>query len=410
MRFNNQLIITIATLGLAACTTVTDTMDIAKSLPDPTGAALCANEMAELNTNYPTARVNACETVSNRKFRLTIRPENRLDPVGKPINNSAWYGFRIDPKQAANIEVTLKYENGKHRYQPKISFDGTIWTLLDASQIEKVDNDEIILSINTDTRPFYISGQEIFSKDVHDKWTAKMEKLTFVTASEIGASRDGHPIQMLDAKVGDKNRPYVVLVGRQHPPEVTGALALIPFAETVLGDSKLAKEFREKYNVLVVPMMNPDGVTAGHWRFNKGGTDLNRDWGPFVQPETQAVQSAFKRFDTGEAKPALFLDFHSTWKNLFYTQKDEQATSPPLFAKQWLAASDARIDDDIYPFTRSATGTTDQANSKNYMFKTYGITAITYEVGDHTDRAAIEMAAKVFAEEMMKLMLEHAQG
>ena len=116
------------------------------------------------------------------------------------------------------------------------------------------------------------------------------------------------------------------------------------------------------------------------------------------------------KFDTGEDVPALFLDFHSTWKNLFYTQKDEQATSPALFADKWLTASDARLDDEIYPFTRNATGTTDQANSKNYMFKTYGITSITYEVGDHTDRAAIEMSAEVFAEEMMKLMLEQETG
>jgi hypothetical protein len=31
---------------------------------------------------------------------------------------------------------------------------------------------------------------------------------------------------------------------------------------------------------------NPDGVDKGHWRLNDGGVDLNRDWGPFTQPET----------------------------------------------------------------------------------------------------------------------------
>ena len=47
-----------------------------------------------------------------------------------------------------------------------------------------------------------------------------------------------------------------------------------------------------------------------------------------------------------------------------------------------------------------------QANSKNYFHKTRGIPAITYEVGDETDRGQARAAAVVFAEEMMRLMLE----
>ena len=40
------------------------------------------------------------------------------------------------------------------------------------------------------------------------------------------------------------------------------------------------------------------------------------------------------------------------------------------------------------------------------MFDTYGITAITYEVGDHTPRSAIKTSSEAFAEEMMRLLLQ----
>ena len=58
-----------------------------------------------------------------------------------------------------------------------------------------------------------------------------------------------------------------------------------------------------------------------------------------------------------------------------------------------------------YTFTNEAAPVSDQANSKNYMFKRYGIPAVTFEVGVETDRAATQAAAVVFAEELMKLLL-----
>ena len=135
--------------------------------------------------------------------------------------------------------------------------------------------------------------------------------------------------------------------------------------------------------------------------------DLNRDWGPFTQPETQAVKSAIKPFLEGEQRMAFFLDFHSTWKNLLYTQADDEMTSPPMFARDWLKAVDDRLDDDVYEFSREARHNSGKPISKNYMYDQFGISSITYEVGDHTNRSAIKTSATVFAEEMMTLLLRH---
>jgi hypothetical protein len=45
------------------------------------------------------------------------------------------------------------------------------------------------------------------------------------------------------------------------------------------------------------------------------------------------------------------------------------------------------------------------AIAKNYIYARYGIPAVTFEVGDETDRGATQVAARVFAEELMQLML-----
>lgn len=45
------------------------------------------------------------------------------------------------------------------------------------------------------------------------------------------------------------------------------------------------------------------------------------------------------------------------------------------------------------------------AIGKNYIYERYGIPAVTFEVGDETDRNIARAAATVFAEELMQLML-----
>ncbi|MGB0906423.1 MAG: M14 family zinc carboxypeptidase [Maricaulaceae bacterium] len=395
-----NLLAAFLTVSLAACATL-PTEKQSSNLPALASAALCENGMAAISIAHPTARIDDCVVGSKTHFNFIIRPENT------PINNSAWYGFRVDPKQAGTLRVNINYEDGKHRYRPKISYDGTTWTALPESRVRQDHENHVEMRLKLDDRAFFVSAQEIFTKESHDNWTAEIASQSYVSLSEIGTSHDGHPISMLEIKT-DPNvqKPYVMWVGRQHPPEVTGALALIPFTETVLGDSELAKRFRDNFNVLIVPNMNPDGVTAGNWRHNKGGIDLNRDWGPFTQPETQAVKSALAPFENGDERMTFFLDFHSTSRNLLYTQADEEPTSPPMFAHNWITAVDDRLDDNVYAFTREARHNSGKPISKNYMYDSFGISAITYEVGDETDRKAIKISAAVFAEEMMRLLLE----
>lgn len=397
-----QLSIITAALALTACSTVPTSQTATSTLPETTQPPLCENDVAAIYVDHVTARVNDCTVKGTHSFKFKITPEDF------PINKSAWYGFRVEPKQKGNLRITMDYENGYHRYPPKISYDGTSWEWVSKEDAGKLKDTKTTIKLKVGDRPFYVSAQEIFSDKAHNAWTAQMTKKPFVKASVIGQSRDGLDIYMMQAETDPTvKKPYVMFIGRQHPPEVTGALALIPYVETVFGDSDLAQSFREKFNVLVVPNINPDGVRAGHWRHNKGGKDLNRDWGPFTQPETQAVKRALKPFLNGDQRMAFFMDFHSTWKNLLYTQADDEVTSPPMFTRDWLEAVDERLDDNVYEFTREARHNSGRPISKNYMYDNFGIAAITYEVGDHTKRSAITLSAGVFAEEMMKLLLEH---
>ncbi|QJB68415.1 M14 family metallopeptidase [Parasphingorhabdus halotolerans] len=203
---------------------------------------------------------------------------------------------------------------------------------------------------------------------------------------------------------GGNPREQIVLIGRQHPPEITGALVMMPFVETLLSDEPLAKLFRERFETIVVPVLNPDGVDHGYWRHNTGGTDLNRDWGPFAQPETQLMDKLLGDIESApDQQLRLFIDFHSTQNDVFYTIPDDYPTNPPLFLKEWLDLLQTRMPD--YPVKRDANHNLGQANSKNYVHKKYGVPTVTFEIGDETDRPLIEKLGRESALAMMETLL-----
>jgi murein tripeptide amidase MpaA len=304
-------------------------------------------------TNFESGQFDSVTCEAGR-YRITIAPEDT------PINNSPWYAFDITGAKDVAVPITLAYEGGTHRYSPKLQRPDGSWQDLADDVLVADDKGSARFSVTPTQVSVRIAAQPIIDTKDHLAWMQDKAKLGFVDLSAIGESVEGRPIFKLEeVDAPDTDKPYVIIIGRQHPPEVTGAQALIPFVNTVWGDSELAQRFRANYNMIVIPLINPDGVVDGHWRHNVGGLDLNRDWGPFTQPETQAVETELERFQSGRDEITLFLDFHSTRRNLIYTQTDDEPTVPTYFTRDWIARVKAKLADDVYSFTREANVTSD---------------------------------------------------
>lgn len=350
-----------------------------------------------VEANFEGGNFERCSFEDNNVVSIIIEPEN-----APPINQSPWYSFRLNPRQETDIEIRLNFVDGHARYWPKLSIDGETWSRLDQEQVEiSPSGEEMSISLSQIKVATWISAQELFLEDDYKQWLSQLSIHAELSAQTIGYSVLGRPIQALMTE----SRPEAVFfLGRQHPPEVSGALAMQSFVGAVFSDSELAVNFRKRFSITLIPLLNPDGVAAGHWRHNMNGVDLNRDWGPFTQPETQSVATLLQDLQEANIQPKLMLDFHSTSKNLFYTQVPGELAGEEDFATVWLDRSRARLPDlDFVHDPRPPSG---QANTKNYFFSRYDIPAITYEIGDETDREKIQQSSPVFAEEMMRTMLE----
>ena len=179
----------------------------------------------------------------------------------------------------------------------------------------------VTVKLRLDSEPITVAAQEIqSSKDVKKWYTNLMNgHEEVVHFQNYGKSILGRDLPVLDIYKGDKkDKPIVVLLTRQHPPEVTGYFAFQEFLQTILNNSELSQDFLNNFRVLAFPILNPDGVDLGHWRHNAGGIDTNRDWSLYNQPEVrQTVKFITKQAKKSKSKIILGIDFHSTWYDVF---------------------------------------------------------------------------------------------
>jgi predicted deacylase len=362
--------------------------------------AFCRAGDYGFDTDFETGALYTCSGSGSSPV-LTIAPEYA------PINPSPWYAWRVTPGDGADdgpVEVTVRqyYRYARHRYHPWVSVDGERWQRLAASRVRALDDGSAEFRLNVPADGLYVAAQPPLGSAAMGRWARDLSVTHGLRTVEIARSAGGRPVMAYETGTPGR-RGALVLTGRQHPPEVTGGLAFQDFVERLLAADPLAERFRATYAIGLVPEVNPDGVARGHWRTNLRGVDLNRDWGPFTQPETRGVADWLAALD-GEVPLRLFVDFHSTWQDVFYMPHPEDDPEPAGFAAEWRRRLAARLGEAMPDW--SGQHNPGLPTAKSWVRKAYGVVAMTYEVGDETPRERIRTTAAAAAEEMMKLLQE----
>ncbi|MBY0448420.1 MAG: succinylglutamate desuccinylase/aspartoacylase family protein, partial [Hyphomonadaceae bacterium] len=319
---------------------------------------------------------------------LEIRPEPGT------TNDSPWFAFRIRATNARQVRLTLRYQGGHHRYQPKISRDGQHWQTLAPEQVS-VAEDQLEARFIAPTagetllvaaQPLQTAAQALAAVRAPLLRAGFQEKV-------IGRSAEGRKLVVFERGAAP-GAPLLVFIARQHPPETTGGEAFEAFVARLTREGGAGSAA-----VLVAPLANPDGFVRGHWRGNAAGVDLNRDWGRFATPEIAAIGARIEALSARHPL-GLFIDFHSTQRDVVYAPPRE--AEPCGVAETALEMWQAELGEAAAPLSRShnAEGTT----AKAWSLERFGAAGFTYEVGDSSDLRTVRAAAAALAEAVLRAL------
>ncbi|UII76056.1 M14 family metallopeptidase [Flagellimonas sp. HMM57] len=360
--------------------------------------------------DFDGARLNGVAADGDDHYTLLITAENT------PINVSPWYAFKVWTEHPREITIKLSYQDSRSRYYPKISSDGIHFKSLDSTAFKAINPGEgefgikaapefVELTLSIKKEPIWISAQELYPSKRVNQWIDSLSHKPYISNYEIGRTTEDRTIKLMEIKGDSPTKKAVMIISRQHPPEVTGFLAMKSFIETISSETAQAKKFRKTHTVFVVPLMNPDGVDNGHWRHNMGGIDLNRDWQNFNQPETKSVRNFLKKKNKEGFKFVFGADFHSTWDDIYYPLDTTVTGQKGKIVFDWIENISDRL-----PQKKSNVVPSDKLDptmvSRTYFFVEHQMPAIVFELGDNTPRDFLKLKGKVAAEELMQLLLE----
>lgn len=356
-----------------------------------TRPASCESGDVRLTQDFSGAPDHACTRTGPAAFQLAVTPED------SPINPSPWYAFDLQAREAAEVTIDLVYGDYAHRYRPKLDHGEGGWQALPDTSVSLAQEGGVAtLNLRIEPGATRLAAQEVYGVEDRARWRADFALRTGLDRHTIGSSIEGREIEALSRPASSPGAPLIVILGGQHPPEVTGVLGLRSFLETLFHPAS-AGGVLDRYEWLIVPDLNPDGIERGHWRHNLGQLDLNRDWGPFTQPETRAVREALDARQLRGQVPFLLLDFHSTRRDVLYTPPDDLDLTPRDFAAGWIAHLDRHWTGQGPAFDRAPGHNPDLPTSKSWFAETYRAPGVTVEFGDETGRNRVDALARAAA-------------
>lgn len=357
------------------------------------------------DNQFKGARLNDFVQLNDSTYQALILPENT------PINKSPWYGFRIWSDTKSKIQLNIDYgEDYRHRFIPKISFDGIEWEVM-ADSLYTMDSlsGSVMLDLELDTQSLWISAQENLNQAYINAWMDSLATKSNVSLKQVGESVLGNPIPLITIKE-ESAQKSILFIGRQHPPEVPGGtMALIDFVDYIMTDSERTNAFRKYFEVLVFPLLNPDGVDEGHWRHNANGKDLNRDWIAFTEPETRAVRDYLLNADGSIKESRAFafgIDFHTSYTGPFLLILDTIPKSvEPIITNKWIEQIAWQSEEELDIRPRPQV----KPYCYNWMINAFEMEAVTYEEGDEVDRTLVHERASLYASVLVDLLLESVE-
>lgn len=157
----------------------------------------------------------------------------------------------------------------------------------------------------------------------------------------------------------------------------------------LISQDAVSRRLLEKVQVVIVPLLNIDGVVFGNHRYDKSGRDYNRSWGEINAP---SIVKNIRELATNLPKFKLFIDIHgdeASKTSYTYNQKgnmiDESRKFLSLVEKhslyfKSLIAFPFWLQKIKKAFSQKTASSAKGMNAVEYMRNKFSILALIYEI------------------------------
>lgn len=280
--------------------------------------------------------VNACNTTSQHPIRFEERvlgysPEGRKQhvllissPFNAPVTDKDEETSKAEPRpstgspSASSPSKMMKKIIPASSRKNSASFSLCSTAILPASSRKS----SMIMAKHVDpmlTAPeletISIPAPPVFAKSIKSSRKKKMKESDSHFPS-ARASTVLQPVEVLSPFSNFSSGKKVVLIsGRVHPGEITASHGLHGLITYLLSNDPGAVALRDHFIFLIVPMLNPDGVSRGHSRMDQFGVNLNRSYNkpdPFMEPTIYHLKKLYETLLSVYAERFfIYIDFHS---------------------------------------------------------------------------------------------------
>jgi hypothetical protein len=310
----------------------------------------CKPPNIQISWNFDRGSIGELVEVEPGHFKGNTKHWLKRDSIG---DQYYWFYFKLDHVRDKEVTIELNELIGVYRENPHVvytdytqpvySYDQQNW-----QRIGNVEYDSASYTFKFShtfgQEPVWIAYAHPYPTSRLQSLLEKIEPSEFTEIKNIATTRQGREVPLIkitDPQIPDASKRNILIIALQHAGEDAGGYMAEGMIDFLISDNEEAKKARAKYNYMVVPMMNPDGIYNGTSRYNMEMEDLNNIWlnDKKAQPEVTGVKNWVASWYAAEKEIDLFIDIHNHSQfhqyHVFIFQDHDQDSLVTIMDNYW---------------------------------------------------------------------------
>ncbi|MFS4430876.1 M14-type cytosolic carboxypeptidase [Chryseobacterium sp. S90] len=231
------------------------------------------------STDFESGSIGKVTRISQDVWSLDLKNDNSNSSL--PDSYRTWWNVKIEYIPSSGAKLRFTKLGFPYYFVPVFSTNGKDWKHFPESAVKQIDPATIEVSLSGDQSSLWIARTFPYTTKDYKEYRDSIAVNPNVKISSLGNSPfKNTSIELLTITNTNQNpdKKTIWIHARTHAAEVGSSYVLEGLINTILSESSLGADLRQKYIFKIVPMHNPDGIILGNYRTNGSSTNLEGQW------------------------------------------------------------------------------------------------------------------------------------